>query len=55
MSQRATPGTLELFAPAKINLTLEVKGRREDGFHEIESLMVPVSVFDRLELSAAEE
>jgi 4-diphosphocytidyl-2-C-methyl-D-erythritol kinase len=39
---------LNLLAPAKINLSLTVKGRREDGFHEIESLMVPVSVFDRL-------
>jgi len=27
-------------APAKINLTLKVLGRREDGFHELESLMV---------------
>ncbi len=41
---------MEILAPAKINLTLEVKARREDGFHEIESLMVPISVFDRLEI-----
>jgi len=46
---------LELLTPAKVNLTLEVKGRRDDGFHEIESLMVPVSVFDRLEISHREE
>ena len=45
---------LELLAPAKINLTLEVKGRREDGFHEIESLMCPISLFDRLELAHSE-
>jgi 4-diphosphocytidyl-2-C-methyl-D-erythritol kinase len=42
---------LEILAPAKINLTLEVKARRDDGFHEIESLMCPVSLFDRLELA----
>ena len=42
---------IELFAPAKINLTLEVKGRREDGFHEIESLMAPISLFDRIEIA----
>lgn len=42
---------MELFAPAKINLSLEVKGRRDDGLHEIESLVVPVSVFDRLEIA----
>jgi 4-diphosphocytidyl-2-C-methyl-D-erythritol kinase len=46
---------IELLAPAKINLTLAVKGRREDGFHEIESLMVPISVFDRLEIAHREE
>ena len=46
---------IELLTPAKINLTLTVKGRRDDGFHEIESLMVPVSVFDRLEIAHREE
>ena len=29
-------------APAKLNLSLRVLGRRDDGFHEIETLMVPV-------------
>ncbi len=46
---------MEILAPAKINLTLAVKGRREDGFHEIESLMAPISIFDRLEIEAREE
>lgn len=36
-------------APAKINLTLRVLRRREDGFHEIETLMAPLSIFDTLE------
>jgi 4-diphosphocytidyl-2-C-methyl-D-erythritol kinase len=36
--------------PAKINLWLEVVRKREDGFHDISSLMLPVSVFDRLRL-----
>ena len=36
-------------APAKINLWLKVLGKRDDGFHDIESLMVAVSgVNDRL-------
>ncbi len=41
-------------APAKINLSLRIQGRREDGFHELRSLMVPVSVFDEINLEAKE-
>ena len=39
--------------PAKLNLWLEVFERRSDGFHEIESLMVPISLFDRLTIGVA--
>ena len=39
---------MQLFAPAKINLSLEIKGRRADGFHEIETFMTPISLADRL-------
>lgn len=39
---------MQLQAPAKINLSFEIKGRREDGFHEIETLMTPISLSDRL-------
>jgi 4-diphosphocytidyl-2-C-methyl-D-erythritol kinase len=39
---------VEMCAPAKINLWLEIKGKRVDGFHELETLMVPVSVYDRI-------
>ena len=35
---------MQLYAPAKINLSFEIKGRREDGFHEIETLMAPISL-----------
>jgi 4-diphosphocytidyl-2-C-methyl-D-erythritol kinase len=38
-------------APAKLNLFLEVLGRRPDGFHELETLMVPVQLCDTVSLS----
>ena len=37
-------------APAKLNLSLAVLERRQDGYHEIESLMVPVTLHDTLSL-----
>jgi 4-diphosphocytidyl-2-C-methyl-D-erythritol kinase len=41
---------MEFSAPAKINLSLRVLRKREDGFHEIESLMVPISICDTLDV-----
>jgi 4-diphosphocytidyl-2-C-methyl-D-erythritol kinase len=46
---------VEFYAPAKVNLSLRVLRRREDGFHEIESLMCPLSIFDTLDLAHREE
>lgn len=45
-------GRLVLKAPAKINLTLKVTGRRADGYHTLDSLMHKVGLFDELELKA---
>ncbi len=45
---RSIAGGVEVLAPAKLNLFLEVLGRRPDGYHEIESLMVAVSLNDTL-------
>jgi 4-diphosphocytidyl-2-C-methyl-D-erythritol kinase len=42
------------FAPAKVNLTLRVIRRREDGYHDIESLVVFARPRDRLRLTPAE-
>lgn len=39
---------LRLRAPAKINLFLEVKNRRSDGYHTIESVMQTVTLFDEI-------
>lgn len=48
-----TRGTCSIQAPAKLNLRLKVTGRRADGYHELVSLMVPVTLFDTLELEWA--
>ncbi|MBI4285146.1 MAG: 4-(cytidine 5'-diphospho)-2-C-methyl-D-erythritol kinase [Chloroflexi bacterium] len=42
-------------APAKINLTLEVLGKRPDGFHEIRSVMQTIGLCDRLSFGPATE
>ncbi len=49
MNDEAHPETVVVAAPAKLNLTLLVGPRRPDGFHEIASLMVPVTLADRVE------
>ena len=41
---------LEVLAPAKINLFLEVTGKRDDGFHDLDMLMVPVALYDTVKL-----
>ncbi len=46
----ATAGAV-LRAPAKINLGLRITGRRSDGYHEIESLFLPLDLADEIELS----
>ncbi|MDO9542761.1 MAG: hypothetical protein Q7J98_10625, partial [Kiritimatiellia bacterium] len=42
-------------APAKINLFLDVLGERQDGYHNIKSLLLPISVFDTIRLETRAE
>jgi 4-diphosphocytidyl-2-C-methyl-D-erythritol kinase len=53
-SPSQTADTIRADAPAKINLTLAVLGKRPDGFHEIESLVVPIGLCDEVELTSSE-
>jgi len=52
-ASRAQASTVQIWAPAKLNLFLEVLGKRPDGYHDIETLMAPVDLCDWLEVSAS--
>jgi 4-diphosphocytidyl-2-C-methyl-D-erythritol kinase len=41
---------MQVIAPAKINLSLRVLGRRRDGFHEIETFIAPISLYDEIKI-----
>jgi 4-diphosphocytidyl-2-C-methyl-D-erythritol kinase len=41
---------MQVIAPAKINLSLRVLCRRSDGFHEIETLIAPISLCDEIKI-----
>ena len=50
-ARRLTP--VVRLAPAKLNLTLAIVGRRPDGYHLLHSVFVPLALADRLSLSPA--
>jgi len=39
---------MQILAPAKINLSLKILGRRTDGFHELDTLIAPISLYDAI-------
>ncbi|MEM7148084.1 MAG: 4-(cytidine 5'-diphospho)-2-C-methyl-D-erythritol kinase [Verrucomicrobiota bacterium] len=53
--EQGKDGVLRLEPPAKINLSLEVAGRRDDGYHEIVTRMCPISLRDELLVRRADE
>jgi 4-diphosphocytidyl-2-C-methyl-D-erythritol kinase len=44
---------MQSLAPAKINVYLRIVGRRPDGYHLLDSLMVPISLYDDVHMSVA--
>ena len=44
---------IKIKCPAKINLTLEILNKREDGFHNIKSIMQTISLYDYLTISVS--
>lgn len=45
--------SIDRASPAKVNLLLNILGRRPDGFHELETVMHPVGLFDHLHFERA--
>jgi 4-diphosphocytidyl-2-C-methyl-D-erythritol kinase len=39
---------IDVLAPAKLNLVLEVLGKRSDGYHQVSTVMCPITLWDRL-------
>ncbi len=48
----ASPACLSILAPAKINLSLRICGKRQDGFHELESVVTKVTLYDGIDVFA---
>ncbi len=46
--------SISALSPAKVNLFLRVLGKRDDGYHELYTLMEPVSLFDEITIHASE-
>ncbi len=41
---------MQVRAPAKINLSLKILDRRNDGFHELDTLIAPISLYDEIRI-----
>jgi 4-diphosphocytidyl-2-C-methyl-D-erythritol kinase len=45
---------MQVLAPAKINVSLKILGLRDDGFHNIETLIAPISLCDEIQINKNE-
>jgi 4-diphosphocytidyl-2-C-methyl-D-erythritol kinase len=49
----APPRSVVVAAPAKVNLSLAITGRRGDGYHDLDSLMFAISLYDTVAVTAS--
>lgn len=54
LSKTETSSAVQISAPAKVNLFLEILGKRADGFHELATVMTSVSLMDQIQFSPNE-
>lgn len=45
---------MKVFAPAKVNLALDVVGQQKDGYHELDMIMSPVSLYNIVDIYPSE-
>lgn len=50
----STMSSITLLSPAKVNLTLEILGKRADRYHEIRSIIQPIGIFDEVKVELHE-
>lgn len=55
MDERVNQVRISVKAPAKINLTLDVLGKRDDGYHEVEMVMTTIDLADRIDIYPRED
>lgn len=55
MQWRIEGDSIKVLTPAKINLFLEVLGKRPDGFHELQTLITGIDLFDQLVISRTDK
>lgn len=55
MKLERTPWGWKVLAPAKVNLSLCLQGRRDDGYHELETVMLALRFYDELQLEPADD
>ena len=47
--------SIDLKSRAKVNLSIDVLGKREDGYHLVEMIMQTIDLYDKLKITEIEE